>query len=190
MKMSYKNTTYKSSFENQFTLEELFQEFYKKLVYFSFQLVKDQENAEDIVQEVFIKFWDNRQDVPASKPAIQNYLYKAVKNASMNLIRHYKVRDKYIDQVENNSVEDSTVIDAMIYAEVLAELHAAIETLPEACQQISRLGYLEGKSNKEIAQQLDISVNTVKTQKQRGLQLLRMRIRPEMLYLIALCFPI
>ncbi|GEO03342.1 DNA-directed RNA polymerase sigma-70 factor [Adhaeribacter aerolatus] len=167
------------SFNQELSLEQLFKEYYTRLVYFSFQLIKDKDAAEDIVQEAFIKYWHGREDTETGNQAIKSYLYSAVKNASLNVLRHQKVEEKYKDTLERTLPGETSILQLMIRAEVVSELHRAIQTLPAGCQQISRLGYLEGKNNQEIAEELGISVNTVKTQKQRSLQLLRLRLNPE-----------
>ncbi|MDB5262381.1 MAG: polymerase sigma-70 factor [Adhaeribacter sp.] len=176
------------SANEELTLEELFQEYYARLVYFSFQIIKDKDNAEDIVQEAFIKYWDQRENIDTNSQAVKSYLYSTVKNASLNVLRHQKVEEKYWQTLEDALPDETSIMQLIIRAEVVSEVHRAIQTLPPACQQISRLGYLEGKNNQEIAAELGVSVNTVKTQKQRGIQLLRLRLKPEIFSLLSLLF--
>ena len=160
-------------------LDLLFKEFYNRLVYFSYQLVRDKHQAQDIVQDAFIKYWGQQQNVAPAKAAIKNYLYSIVRNASLNAIRHGKVADGYLQNV-NKEPEEPPVIEAIIAAEVLAELHTALQSLPENYRTISFMGYFDDMKNQEIADELDMSVNTVKKQKQRALQLLRLKLEPEM----------
>ncbi|MBD8488109.1 RNA polymerase sigma-70 factor [Echinicola sp. CAU 1574] len=162
-------------------LETIFYAYHRKLVYFAFQYLKDQDLSEDVVQEVFIKLSQNDLLLRQDRLAIQHYLYKAVKNKCFNLIRDQKVHDRVKEQLTESEWDDQTIIHKIIQSEVIAELYAAISSLPEKCQEISRMGYLHGKTNQEIAQELGVSVNTVKTQKQRGLKLLRHKLNPEAL---------
>jgi len=164
--------------------EALFKEFYDRLVYFSFQFVYDKDQARDIVQDAFIRYWNQREEVLDNKAAIKNFLYSTVRNASLNYIRHSKIVEGYIQLHNTIEPEEAPVIDAIITAEVVAEIHAAIQSLPESYRQVSILSYLEGKKNQEIADELDMSINTVKKQKQRALQLLRMKMVPEMYALL------
>ncbi|QDH81102.1 RNA polymerase sigma-70 factor [Echinicola soli] len=166
------------------TLEEVFYTFHKKLVYFSFQYLKDKGLAEDIVQDVFVQFAQKENMLQHELAYIQNYLYKAVRNKSINAIRDRKQNLGIDDGMAEISNQDQTIVQRMIHAEVIDELYAAMETLPEGCRKVSALGFLEGKSNQEIADQLGVSINTVKTQKQRGLKLLRLRLDPEVLYVL------
>ena len=166
------------------TLEELFQKYYARLVYFACQLTTDRSGAEDIAQEAFIKYWNLKDEISGDEAAIKSFLYTSVKNTCLNTIRHLKVVDSYAAQAEKSEVEEETAIHAIIKAEVLGELHQAISSLPESCQKVSRMGFLEGMKNHEIAQELGVSINTVKTQKKRGLELLRRRLNPEIISLL------
>lgn len=161
------------------SFEQVFKVYYPQLCHFSFQIVKDKVIAEDVVQDVFIKYWNLKGEVFSHDIAVKNFLYSAVRNASLNLIRHDKVVYNYMERQDPSPVEEFNIIHSIIRSEVFAEIHTALETLPESCKRISRMGYIEGMKNNEIAQKLGISVNTVKTQKQRGLQLLRLLIKPE-----------
>jgi RNA polymerase sigma-70 factor (family 1) len=161
------------------TFEQLFKAYYPRLCHFSFQIVKDKVIAEDVVQDVFIKYWNLKGKISVHEIAVKNFLYSTVRNASLNLIRHHKVVYNYMEQQDPSPIEEFNIIHSIIRSEVFAEIHTALETLPESCKRISRMGYLDGMKNSEIAQELGISVNTVKTQKQRGLQLLRLLIKPE-----------
>jgi len=173
----------------EISFELLFKEYYSRLVYFSYHIVGDKANAEDIVQEAFVKFWNQKEDVASHKTVIKNYLYSTVKNASLNVVRHDKVVEKHHSKLSTSDIDDSTIDNLIIHSEVLAEIHRALSSLPESCQKISRMGYLEGMKNHEIATTLGVSVNTVKTQKQRALQLLRLRLNPGIIsILIALSY--
>ncbi|WP_019947486.1 RNA polymerase sigma-70 factor [Hymenobacter aerophilus] len=168
-------------------LEQLFRRYYARLVYFSFQLTGHREAAEDIAQEAFITYWNQREQVAAA--GVQAYLYSTVRNASLNAVRHRKVVQLHQSQTQAAPpppAAEPDVVRQLIKAEVVAEIYEALETLPDGCRTIVRLGYLENKKNHEIAAELGVSINTVKTQKQRGLQLLRLRLRPETLLALLL----
>lgn len=169
---------------DQLALESLFREFYDRLVYFSWQIVKDQAQAQDIAQDAFITYWQERATVLPNPSAIKNYLYTTVRNASLNVIRHGKVVDDYCQQQGTAEPEEGSIMDAIISAEVIAQIHTAIETLPESYRQVSVMSYLEGKKNQEIADELGLSINTVKKQKHRALELLRLRLSPELFGLL------
>jgi RNA polymerase sigma-70 factor (family 1) len=165
------------------TFDALFNEYFDRLVYFSNQIVDDREQARDITQDAFIKYWNRRESVFPDKIAIKNFLYTSVRNASLNNIRHTKIVENFI---QLHGVADPAyppVIDAIITAEVVAHVHSALQSLPASYRDVSILSYFEDKKNHEIADDLEMSVNTVKKQKQRALQLLRVKLSPELLVL-------
>jgi RNA polymerase sigma-70 factor (ECF subfamily) len=164
-------------------IEQIFHDYYARLVFFSHQIVGHKAIAEDLTQEAFIKYWHQQEALAPDKTAIKNFLYSAVKHASLNTVRHDKVVARFIHQADLSEGEEAPIMQALIRAEVLAELYRALESLPESCRKISCMGYLEGLKNHEIAQELGISVNTVKTQKQRGMHLLRLKLNPELFVL-------
>lgn len=157
----------------------LFKAYYTRLCYFAFQFTGDKDQARDIAQEAFVSYLGQRGNVAPHPVAIRNFLYTSVRHACLNILRHEKVAEKFAAEQESRPQDDTTVILSMIKAEVFGEIYRVLQTLPEACQLIIRLGYIEGLKNQEIAQQLNISINTVKTQKKRGLHLLRQRLNPE-----------
>lgn len=159
--------------EEPISLNVLFKEHYAKLCHFSFQLTGNQSASEDIVQEAFIKFWAQRDKIAGTPAMVRNYLYTIVRNGSLNSVRHDKVVQQYLSQQDPLAVEED-ITRKLIRSEVLGKIYAAIAGLPPACSEIFRLGYLEGLKNQEIADHLGLSINTIKTQKKRALQLLRM----------------
>ena len=165
-------------------LNSLFDAYFDRLSYFAFKLIKDRDLADDMAQEAFIKYWQMRDLVENNPVSIKNFLYTTVKNACLNSIRHEKVVSSYASRLPEEPVAESTVMDTIITAEVLDSLWSAVQSLPEPFQKISRLAYLEGKKNQEIADELGISVNTVKKQKQKALEMLRARLRPELMALL------
>jgi RNA polymerase sigma-70 factor (ECF subfamily) len=97
-----------------------------------------------------------------------------VRNASIDFLREEKSRNHrsevfYLEQHNN----EATVLQKMVEAETYHQLYSAINHLPPRCRQIFELFYFHDKAIKEIAEELGISVNTVKTQKQRAVQMLR-----------------
>ncbi len=154
----------------------LFNQYYSRLCFFAFKMVDDPEAAKDIVQDVFLKFWDNRQNFE-TETATKNFLYLSVRNACLNLIRHEGVEKRYAETLEMEPLaDDGKGLDLIIRAEVIGEIQKAIEALPEGCRMVVKLAYMEGLKNEEIAQSMGISINTVKSQKQRALQLLRLKL--------------
>ncbi|KAA8480164.1 RNA polymerase sigma-70 factor (ECF subfamily) [Arcticibacter tournemirensis] len=168
------------------SLEELFRCYYPRLCHFAFQILGDKSHSEDIVQECFIRYWHLRAEISSHPGAIRNFLYSSIRNASLNYLRRQKVEEKYILSQDPDPSEDARFLHAIIRSEVMDEIYRVIDTLPDGCQKVFKLGYLEGLKNPKIAEKLGVSINTVKTQKKRGLQLLRLKLNPEVFLVFAL----
>ncbi|MEE1945691.1 RNA polymerase sigma-70 factor [Pedobacter sp. KR3-3] len=166
------------------SFEELFRNNYAKLCHFAFQFLKDEDASKDIVQETFATFWDSKESLQVEPNATSSFLYASVRNACLNKLRRLKLENGYLNNQEADPFEEAIGLNSMIRSEVIAELHKAITMLPKNCQLIFRMGYLEGLKNPQIAAELGISINTVKTQKKRGLELIKMRVNPDFLALV------
>jgi len=161
--------------DSRLYIKHLFHLYYKRLCYFAHKLIVNKEVVEDIVQDSFIAYWKKQADFD-NESSIKSFLYLTVKNACLNVIRHENVVKKYVDNHDITILEEEKITGNIIRSEVAGEIHNAISALPKGCRHVLTLAYFEGLKNDEIAQALDISVNTVKTQKARALQLLRLKL--------------
>ena len=160
-------------------LEALFKRYYDRLLYFAWQYVHDKETARDLVQDAFITYWNNAGSVSSAETQIRNYLYVTVKNACLKHLRHNGVVDRFHTTLDPDPAEEALGASRIIRAEVIGEIYRVIENLPEPYRRISQMGYIEGLKNQEIADRLQVPLNTVKSQKQKALQLIRMQVHPE-----------
>jgi len=144
---------------NERVFQELFDMHFNALCAFGRRFVEN-ETIEDIVQDVFISFWQNRKEFTNSNDA-KSYLYKSVRNKCLNFIRDEIVRKK---RLQNSIVFTADIEEFVIEEEVFNQLYQEIKNLPNASQQVMLLA-LNGLKNEEIASELNISLNTVKTQK-------------------------
>jgi len=158
---------------NRIVPEEIFKKFYPRLCDFAYYLLKDQDAAEDVVQDAFIVFLEQKDSISNHPSALKSFLYSSVKHACLNRLRHHKVVDAYHKSHPLELLQDPKILDGIIHAEILAEIHHAISELPEDCALVLRYGYLEGLKNRKIAELLNISVDSVKYQKQKALGLLK-----------------
>lgn len=145
-------------------LEYFFQEYMELLYYRALGYVKDPAVAEDIVQEVFIRFWDNRHklDISTSVPA---YLSRSVVNSCKDHLDHLDVHRRYEEEYKSaNTLEFMDNPDAEELEALRERLNVFIDSLPEKCREIFILACVEGLKYREVAERLDVSVNTVKTQ--------------------------
>lgn len=139
-------------------------------------ILKKNEVAEDVVEDSFVKLWE-RRDLIANSTALKAYLYTTVRNACIDLIRKERSKALYIKEA-NFTLEknDVSVIHKIIEAETFNVISSAMESLPTECGRIFRMYYVEGKALKEIANELKLSISTVKTQKGRALLLLKKKL--------------
>lgn len=148
----------------------IFEEYSDRLYAYALAFVKDKLLAEDIVQDTFIYLWTKRNNI-GWQGSIYGYLFQSVRNACLNCKVKCKIENKYKEFVLANHWEFTND------EESLEELHALamdfISKLPEKCREIFILGCIDGMSYAGIAEKLDISVNTVKTQMQRAKSKLR-----------------
>lgn len=146
-------------------LEYFFQKYMELLYFRALGYVKDPLVAEDIVQEVYIRFWDNRKklEITLSVPA---YLTRSVVNSCKNYLEHMSVRHRYEQdyQNENQVQEEKLEYDEEELEQLRVRLKLFIDSLPEKCREIFILACVEGLKYREVAERLNVSVNTVKTQ--------------------------
>ncbi|PRD49195.1 RNA polymerase sigma-70 factor [Sphingobacterium haloxyli] len=154
----------------------LFKKHYRALCYFAWQMVQDEETAEDLAQDAFVAYLNNKTRLPADENTIKSFLYTAIKHAVYNLNRRNKVVRKFWERTEFTESDEMDYEHQIIRTEFTSAVHVALESLPEGCRKIMTMSYVDGYSNEEIAQELQISVNTIKTQKRRGLSVLREKL--------------
>lgn len=160
------------------TAEALFHDYYPRLCDFARKFLNDAAMAEDVVQDVFVAICERREPLPEAEFAVKGLLYVAVRNACYNKLRHQKVVHHHQVSLPVSETSDPEILEAIISSEVMAIMMEAIASLPAGCAEVVRKGFMEGLSNAEIAEQLSISIHTVKSQKQRALLLLRNRLDP------------
>jgi RNA polymerase sigma-70 factor (family 1) len=155
----------------------LFREYYSRLCFFAELIVKNHDDARDVVQECFVKLWNNSLTINNTE-AIKSYLYTTVRNASLNFIRNKKTLDKYTSEAyEARDKADTNWLDKVTHAEMVSQVYNAITTLPPRMQEVFCKSIWEGKDCNEIANDLHTSPSTVRKQKARALILLKEKVR-------------
>jgi len=160
---------------NNEAFEEIFSSFYPALCNFANNFVYDVQVSEDFVQEVFISLWDYKKNFD-DLLSLKSFLYKSVRNKCLNFIKHQKIVSNHIDASLKDMENDAFYFDHIIEEETHRLIYDAINELPPGCRKILLLS-INGLSNPEIAEDLNISVNTVKTQKAIAYKQLRVKLK-------------
>lgn len=154
----------------------LFDFFHKRLCLFALKIVKDSCEAEDIVQDVFLAFWKTDIVKFPNLKTIRIFLYNSVQNRCLNYLRDREIQERNYKKLDRQEWDEDYILCQQIRADVVAEIFDAINELPEKCKEIFTLSYIKELPDKEIAESLQISLNTIKTQKQRAKSFLRIRL--------------
>lgn len=162
---------------DQKAFKQFFYNWHSPLCFFASRIIKDSDVAEDLVQDVFVAFWKQDLNAFQNEKAMKTYLYNSLKNSCLNYLRDLEIQNRNNKNAVPVSEEDTdSFLLKQIESEVISELFQAIDELPERCREIFCMAYLNEKEEKQIAAQLNISVNTVKTQKLRAKSYLRERL--------------
>lgn len=143
-------------------LVEIYERYWDKLLAQAKWDLRDEQDAEDCVQDVFIKLWNCRTGLTL-RHKLSTYLYRAVKNQTINMLAKRNTKRNHMPFEEAPAMEifSPAADSSLLEKEMLQILEAAIDALPDKCSKIYRLSRIEGQSNKEIATQMDIAEKTV-----------------------------
>lgn len=166
--------------------EKLFRQNYTILVRFAKDIVKDQDTAEDLVQEVFVKIWERREKIDI-KTSVRAYLYMAVKNHCFSKLkaeqRHAYMDESLADNLLYSDTDTDKDTDTM---DLKQHISNALDKLPPRCALIFKMSRFEYKTYQEIADALELSVKTVENQMGKALQIMRSNLSVYLRVAIAL----
>ncbi len=176
---------------NQTWSERLFKnqynKYYRVLVIYALKMVADETVAEDIVQEVFINILKLKRSFN-DEIQLRSYLYTGVRNRALDHQKHVSVRQNYISKAHEDPQEyhlNAFGEEEFFSEEIYRRLYELVDTLPERQREVF-IKLMEGKKMSQIAEEMNISFETVRTQKHRGLNTLRKQMNNEMLLLFLL----
>ncbi len=157
--------------------EDLYKQYYVPLCYYCIRYVEAIEEAEEIVQDVFLKLWEKHSEIEINS-SINAYLHRAVQNSALNQINKRKIVDRYmVSQESNPSLSFDDGQKKMEDEELRLVLKKAVLELPEKRREIFELSRFEGMKYSGIADQLSISVKTVESQMTKALKYLRVVLK-------------
>ncbi|WP_316791304.1 RNA polymerase sigma-70 factor [Pedobacter frigoris] len=155
-------------------LEEIYERYWSVLYRSAFNVLRDEAAALDVIQEVFIWFWEHRTTLEVN--SIKAYLLIAVKYKVANYIRNGKVRESFYERIPRIEL-DSEFPDEVLQVKELKEMiDRFVNELPDRCQEVFHLSRNEHLTNREIAQRLGISEKTVENQINKALKRLKLNL--------------
>lgn len=159
---------------------------YNKLLYtVAYKYFMNEEMAQDTVQHVFAKLWESRSTIVVST-SLKNYLFTMTKNHILNVIRNQNTAlQKNYEIAQTSEITEDNLIRKIEQSEMYEHFYAAIENLPTNKREICLLKIREELSNQEIADKMQLSVNTVKTHYSESIKLLKKSLS-HLIFLIVL----
>ena len=157
--------------DNSIELEQFIRKHYTSICTIALKFVGSTDIAQDITQDVIIKFWENRHQYTTLE-SVENFLFILTRNESLNYLRRTKRETIRYKQIHSESPQDYEILDKIIEEEANQILLQAIHRLPPQSERIITLS-LAGNNVKEIAELLGVSVNTVRTLKYGAIRKLR-----------------
>lgn len=177
--------------------EDIYLSYFSKIKYFAKEYVISEEDAENIVQDVFVELWENKKMLNMHMNLIA-YLFTTIKNKCLNHLRHKlvvqetasKLQEEYTISLRMN-LDSLEAFDNNLFSDQDIEkiISRALDTLSEKCRTIFIMSKIEGKKQKEIAQELNISINTIETQMGIAYKKLRIELKdyfPILLFILCL----
>ncbi len=162
---------------DQSAFSHIFSAYYKDLVLFAMRYTKDLSNAEEIVQDTFVRLWEDHETVNISH-SLKSYLLKAIQNKFLDWCRHKKIRQTYYSFVMERALRFETDTDKyVLQSELQDQIDAVLSSLPEEISSPFRMNRYKGLKYSEIADLLGVSVRTIEVRIGKALHMLRSCLR-------------
>jgi RNA polymerase sigma-70 factor (family 1) len=169
---------------DQAAFEYIFNTYYPRICLFAAPFATQDKQAEDIAKEAFIRIWKSEKNFKSIEH-LKNTLYLSTKQIGINhQVSHQRTLQREEKYYSIQQPYEDHHLQHMIYSEVMGELYEAISKLPEQAKAVIVSTYLEGKSNQEVADEMNISLQTVKNYKMRALKQLRQHLAPDTFQLL------
>jgi len=162
---------------------DLFFQYHGRLVLFAHKFTGDLQVSQDIVQDAFLKLWENSPSLDSYEMP-KAYLFQSVKNSCLNYLRHIKTRhsaeakllNRFQEAEKASFLESGDPMQSLLEQDVHEKIDAIIASMPEKCRQVFLLSRHGGLKNKEIAEQMGVSVKMVEKQISKALLILRIQL--------------
>ncbi|MCG2461681.1 RNA polymerase sigma-70 factor [Flavobacteriaceae bacterium F89] len=148
---------------NKLAFKQIFEKYYNRLVTYITTYTHDKEQSEDIVQQTFINFWDDKLKLDENKSP-KAYLYAIAYNRYIDSLNKDKRREKLLERIWEKALRDRILEDTEMLEKRIQKMKQVTDSLPPKCKEILHMNKVQGIKYKEIAEQLGISVKTVESQ--------------------------
>jgi len=150
--------------------ESLFRSSYVSLVRYARTLIKDQDTAEEIVQDLFFRIWKDKEKINIES-SLNGYLFRSVHNKCLHYIKHNRIVERHAEEMSFRLSESpESPSDILNYKELQEKIASILEKLPERCGKIFYMSRFEGLKYNEIAEKLSVSIKTVESNMGRALK--------------------
>jgi RNA polymerase sigma-70 factor (ECF subfamily) len=164
--------------------DAIFRKTYSRLYFYALSLLSDESDAEDVVEEVFVELWRRRDELEWGDK-LGSFLYRAIYTRSLNMIKRNGKSTKRLNALNDINAKRMEWLSGMTQeptnnmedAELRRAINNAIDELPQKCGRVFRMSYLNGMRNKDIAEEMELSVRTVEAHMYNALQFLRKRLK-------------
>jgi RNA polymerase sigma-70 factor (family 1) len=161
----------------------LYNRYNKKIHYFSLRYLGNVEEAEELVQSVFISIWEHRKSLD-ERMSVKSYIYRSSVNYIYNYLKKKAIRARFIEvELQKDEVLSNQTLDQVLLHDLEKSINLIIEKLPPQQKKIFRLSRFDGLSHEKIAQQLNLSVRTVENQIHRALSIIKNKLKDSLYFL-------
>ncbi|WP_106480489.1 RNA polymerase sigma factor [Butyricimonas faecalis] len=166
------------------SIKDIFDKHAKNLCLYALNYLKTDADAEDIVQDVFMRCWGKKEILSSGEKVIKTYLFNSVRNACLDKIEKKDIMCYHIDMIKQEVVDEET---STFDEKILQEIKNELAQMPEQTQKIITLIFMQNMKYQEVANKLHISINTVKTLLRNGIKHLRSHFSKHLELLVFLC---
>ena len=164
------------------SFEKVYRYFYPRLIYFAKQYVYDLEASKNIVQDVFTELWDKRNTLQ-KETNLNAWLFTVTKNKSLKIISHLKSQRNYDSYFKARQLDVNYIAlsdfdtSNFVFEELQAQINAAMEKLSPACRKVFEMSRFEDRKNREITEELNLSIKTVEAHISKALRSLKAELK-------------
>jgi RNA polymerase sigma-70 factor, ECF subfamily len=162
--------------DNMFAFDELYKKYSKRVYKFGYSILKTTEESEDLIQDVFLNFWNNRLNIE-KESSVRSYIFTTTYNSAISVIRKKARTSEFIEYLKSlQNINEEPVNVELEYNELSNKLNEIIKILPQRQKEVYQLHKIEGLNYKQIAERLNISVNTIENHMAHALKTIRKKL--------------